>query len=247
MGTLAHVLVVDGAPAALDTAVGRLRDLAGRWDAADPGSEVAALNAARGAPVATSVDTMLLARLVASAGRRSDGRYAAVREGSVAVDLVAGTVTLTAGARLEPGHLVRGLAADLTAATVLDSGAAGVLVNVGGNLRAAGAPPVPRGWALDVEDPFSETPVGRLHLVNGAVATAARHRRSWGAPHTVLRGGHGIASVTAVGRLAWEAELAASSALAAGEDALDVLSAWPADGLVVRDDRSISTTLSWPA
>ena len=169
-----------------------------------------------------------------------------MRDGAIATDLVAGTVTLTAGARLEPGELVRGLAADLTAAAVLDAGAAGVLVNVGGNLRAAGAPPVERGWALDVEDPFSEVPIARLRLISGAVATAGRHQRSWGAPRTAYRAGDGIASITAIARLAWEAEMAARTALTSGADALDVLDAWPADGLVVRDDRSVSTTLGFP-
>ncbi|HVU75086.1 MAG TPA: FAD:protein FMN transferase [Mycobacteriales bacterium] len=246
MGTLAHVLVVDGSSAALDAAVGRLRHLGTCWDVADPDSEIAAINNAKGQPVAVSVDTLLLARLASTAGRRSDGRYTAVSGGAVGIDLVEGTVALTAGARLEPGDLVRGLAADLTAAAVLDAGAAGVLVNVGGNLRAAGEPPIARGWTLDVEDPFSDDPVARLHLINGAVATAARHRRSWGAPRTAYRAGDGVASVTAIARLAWEAEMAARTALSAGGDALEALDEWPADGLAVWDDRSVSTTLTWP-
>ena len=50
-------------------------------------------------------------------------------------------VTLPAGARFDPGGIGKGLAADLVADELRSFGAAGVCVNVGGDLRVAGAAP----------------------------------------------------------------------------------------------------------
>jgi thiamine biosynthesis lipoprotein len=45
------------------------------------------------------------------------------------------------GVTLDPGGIGKGLAADLTACLLTDSGACGALVNLGGDLRAVGRPP----------------------------------------------------------------------------------------------------------
>ena len=52
----------------------------------------------------------------------------------------AGMVTLPPGIRLDPGGIAKGFAADLLCADLRAAGAAGVCVNVGGDLRVSGAP-----------------------------------------------------------------------------------------------------------
>lgn len=61
----------------------------------------------------------------------------------VAADV--GVVHLPVGVTVDPGGIGKGLAADLVAGELLESGATGVLVSLGGDLRAAGVAPVARG------------------------------------------------------------------------------------------------------
>ena len=65
-----------------------------------------------------------------------------------------GAVTLPLGVTLDPGGIGKGFAADLTAAALVEAGAAGALVDVGGDLSATGCPPAAEGWAVTVPDPL---------------------------------------------------------------------------------------------
>jgi thiamine biosynthesis lipoprotein len=79
MGTTAHVVVVadDGgdADALLETAAARLDELEARWSRFLPTSEVSRLNAAGGAPVVVSPDTMLLIERAVAGWRSTAGRF----------------------------------------------------------------------------------------------------------------------------------------------------------------------------
>lgn len=79
---------------------------------------------ARPAPVPTVSDD----------GRRVDA-------GAVAVDHGRHTVTLPVGVRFDAGGLGKGLAADLVARELIEAGAAGACVNLGGDVRVLGASP----------------------------------------------------------------------------------------------------------
>jgi len=90
------------------------------------------------------------------------------------------TVTLPAGVRLDPGGIGKGLAADIVAEQALVDGAAGILVDIGGDMRVAGIGPEDGSWIIDVEDPLQPGTVA-LHLaVNDVgIATSSRLRRHW--------------------------------------------------------------------
>jgi len=79
MGTTAHVVVVaddrGDADALLETAAARLDELEARWSRFLPTSEVSRLNAARGAPVVVSPDTMLLIERAIAGWRSTEGRF----------------------------------------------------------------------------------------------------------------------------------------------------------------------------
>lgn len=94
-----------------------------------------------------------------------------------------GLVQLPAGVHLDPGGLGKGLAADIVAEELLAAGAAGALVSIGGDLRAAGRPPDGSGWTIDVEDPDDPSrSIARVHLGGGGVATSTSARRRWQTP-----------------------------------------------------------------
>ncbi|HET7487811.1 MAG TPA: FAD:protein FMN transferase [Acidimicrobiales bacterium] len=89
-------------------------------------------------------------------------------------------VVLPAGVALDPGGIGKGLAADVVTAELVEAGAAGAMVNVGGDLRVRGEPPEGDTWSIAVEHPLHpERHLLELGLVDGAVATSSRLRRRW--------------------------------------------------------------------
>jgi thiamine biosynthesis lipoprotein len=102
----------------------------------------------------------------------------------VRIDAATSVLRLPHGVALDPGGCGKGLAADLAALEAVDAGAAGALVVVGGDLRAAGEPPA-GGWEVDVDHGVGGTVP--LTLSAGALATSSTLRRRW-------RRGHGPAA-----------------------------------------------------
>jgi len=146
---------------------------------------------------------------------------------AIEVDLDAGTARLPAGVGFDPGGIGKGLAADIVAEEALAAGAAGVLVDLGGDVRVAGRPPrSDRNWVIDIEDPFGGPAFGYLELTDGAVATSARTRRRWsidGEPrHHLIDPLLGmpvdsdIVAATAVAGSGWQAEVLAKAAFVGG-------------------------------
>lgn len=155
-------------------------------------------------------------------------------------------VTLPSGARFDAGGIGKGLAADIVVDSMMRSGAAGACVNVGGDLRCAGAPPVGDEWIIAIEDPFGGPPVCSLLFDGGGVATSARTKRVWSkdgrAQHHLIdpateRPAACAASATVVADDAWLAEVLAKAMLLADEqDAFDLLHAHGCTGLIVGND-----------
>ena len=83
-------------------------------------------------------------------------------------------VMLPAGTTLDPGGLGKGLAADLIVDEVMAAGAAGVLVEVGGDLRVHGRPPVGGVWPISIDDTGDV-----IELTHGGVATSSSRLRTW--------------------------------------------------------------------
>jgi thiamine biosynthesis lipoprotein len=165
------------------------------------------------------------------------------------VDPVASTVQLPPGVAIDPGGIGKGLAADLVAAELLDVGAAGCLVNVGGDLRAVGEPPTGAGWVVTVPDPLR--PPGaellRVAVPEGGVATSSRLHRRWQVGDTELHhlidpstgapaeGEIGAATVFAA--QAWEAEVLVKALTVGGTAGFDLLAGAAAVAVTARGDR----------
>jgi thiamine biosynthesis lipoprotein len=133
-------------------------------------------------------------------------------------------VRLPPGVRLDLGGIGKGWAADVVAGELLASGAEGVCINLGGDLRVAGEAPSDAGWIIAIDNPYRPGhPLRSIGLAAGAVATSSRLRRRW------MRAGHEmhhiidprtgrpstttIAAVTIVAAEAWVAEVMATAML----------------------------------
>ena len=167
----------------------------------------------------------------------------------VELDRVVSAVRLPRGVALDLGGIGKGYAADVVSAELLEArvpGVRGILLNLGGDLRARGDAPEPDGWVVDVDDPLGTGRTGLVALAEGAVATSTRLRRTW------TRGGEhrhhlidpmigapaasGLASVTIVAGEAWRAEVLAKAAFVAGPEAgAELVAAAGATGLLVTD------------
>jgi len=96
--------------------------------------------------------------------------------GSLAIDH--GRARIASGVGVDPGACGKGLAADMVVEALLEAGAAGVLVSVGGDVAAGGATPDDRGWGVRVTGPGDRV-LALLALSGGGVATSATWRRRW--------------------------------------------------------------------
>jgi thiamine biosynthesis lipoprotein len=155
-------------------------------------------------------------------------------------------VTLPPGVGLDPGGIGKGLAADLVATDLMAQGAAGVLVDIGGDVRVAGSGPEDGAWVVDVDHPLDpDRHLLHLAVADAAVATSSRLRRQWsigGTPRHHLvdpRTGRptetDVVAATVVASEAWLAESLTKALFVSG--VLDVLPPGAA-GLVVRGDGS---------
>jgi thiamine biosynthesis lipoprotein len=171
----------------------------------------------------------------------------------VELDELVSAVRLPPGIALDLGGIGKGFAADAVSTELLDAGVRGVrgvLVNLGGDLRARGEAPPPHGWVVAVDDPLATARTGLLALGEGAVATSTRTRRMWTRGDRTLhhlidpRSGQparsGLASVTVVAAEAWRAEVLAKAAFVAGvDDGARLVTDAGATGLFVTDDGDV--------
>jgi thiamine biosynthesis lipoprotein len=167
----------------------------------------------------------------------------------IELDSLVSAVRLAPGVVLDLGGIGKGYAADVVSAELLDAGVTGVrgvLVNLGGDLRARGEAPVPHGWVVEVDDPLGTGATGRLSLAEGAIATSTKLRRAWVRgerslhhlidPRTGQPAESGLASVTVVAGEAWRAEVLAKAAFVGGrDDGARLIEAAGATGLLVTD------------
>ena len=159
--------------------------------------------------------------------------------GCTDIEVTTRTVRLPRGIGFDPGGIGKGLAADLVACGLMASGASGVCVNIGGDLRVIGESPSGSGWTIAVEHPWTEEPVATIGLRHGAVATSSVLRRVWSqggaARHHLLDPSTGeptrsdLALASVITAEAWLAEAHAKAVLVRGSgrssDLLDEASA----------------------
>jgi FAD:protein FMN transferase len=279
MGSDAHVVVVGGRAGLADDVRRRIVDLERRWSRFLPASEVSALNARAGAAVEVSAETRLLVARAIEAWRLTGGAFDPTVLGSLEragysrsfelgprpvdsqrralvgctdITVDASAVRLPGGTGFDAGGIGKGLAADLVVEDTLADGATGVCVNLGGDVRVAGEPPAGTTWTIAIEHPWARTPLVRLGIGGGALATSTTLRRTWDVggqryhhlidPATGVPATTDLTSATVVTGQAWAAEVLAKAVLLRGRDrAFDVLDAH-ADALVVAVDGTIAVT-----
>jgi thiamine biosynthesis lipoprotein len=171
-----------------------------------------------------------LAEVVARGGTAPEHAEPAPGPTGVVLDRAAHTVMLPAGVTFDPGGIGKGLGADLVAAELLAAGAGGALVNLGGDVRALGAPPGPAGWVISLPDPLRRHELARIALPEGGVATSSRLRRRWSTPrgtaHHLIDPATGrpadtdVVAATVVAAEAWRAEALTKLAFLAGPRAV---------------------------
>jgi len=167
-------------------------------------------------------------------------------------------VVLPAGVRVEPGGIGKGLAADLVTSELLDAGAAGALVNLGGDVRVRGNDGTDGGgWVIGIEDPHEDTrDVAVVTIADGAVCTSSRLFRRWrtraGEAHHLLDPSTGrhlggdVDAVTVVAGEAWWAEALTKAVFVAGADAaVEVVESGGVCGLLVLSDGLVMRTGPW--
>lgn len=97
---------------------------------------------------------------------------------AVLIDPDAGVVQLPAGTALDAGGLGKGLAADIVAAELIERGAIGALVSVGGDIAVLGRPDGGSSWCIEVQ-PHPGADAELVELITGGVATSSTRRRTW--------------------------------------------------------------------
>ena len=99
------------------------------------------------------------------------------------VDADHNLATAPRGMCLDAGGIGKGLAADLVVDELIERGALGASVSIGGDVAVRGLAPEGAGWLVGVADPLSavdtNVEVGQLMLVEGGVATSGTLRRRW--------------------------------------------------------------------
>jgi len=286
MGTRAHVIVVDGDNALVARAQARIAELEAMWSRFIPTSEISNLNDNAGRPRKVSPETRELVRRALDARRATGGVFDPTVLGAVlragydrtfetvasaphdgrsdltmnadAIEIDGDTVYLPAGTGFDPGGIGKGLAADMVARELRDDGAAGVCINLGGDVRVAGIAPDGGAWTIAVRHPTNDEPLACLGVSDGAVATSTTLRRQWnvggetrnhlidvatGRPSTTHR-----TFATVVAGYAWAADvLAKALVLDANPDPFALLEQSGAEALIVDDKGHVDTTFGLAA
>ncbi len=154
--------------------------------------------------------------------------------GDVVIDDESMTIALPAGVGLDPGAIGKGLAADMIVEELMNAGADGVLVNLGGDIVFAGSPGSDDPWVmailderlpLDVEDRVVRHLEFEAGTDHGAVATSTTLKRVWAdGRHHVIDPRTGdvartdLVQATIAASTGWWAEVAATTALLLGSD-----------------------------
>jgi thiamine biosynthesis lipoprotein ApbE len=178
----------------------------------------------------------------------------------VRLDEATSSVLIPNGVELDLGSTAKALAADLAAAaalTSIDSG--GVLVNLGGDIAAAGEPP-DGGWIIQVSD-SSDAPVRAgieaVAVGDGGMATSSTSVRRWRRgtvelhhivdPVTGLPASGPWRTVTCVAGTCLDANIAATAAIVRGAEAVEWLTERGLPSRLVSRSGDVVRTPGWPA
>lgn len=138
-------------------------------------------------------------------------------------DPATGAVALPADTALDLGGIGKGFAADLVTAELLDAGAWGAMVSLGGDLRVRGMSPTGLDWGVAIGEAAIEQPhLATIRLTQGGIATSTTARRRWASaterprhhlldPLTSQPADSDVVLTTAIAGSAWWAEVCATA------------------------------------
>ncbi len=286
MGCQGHIVLHGGTEAMLDSAEQRLRQLESLWSRFVSDSDVTRANQAGGQAVVVHEDTLAVISRALDAWRQTDGRFditvlpALLEHGYthsvttqlpaprvpgsrigqsawVRVDYDQSTLTVPASTAIDLGGIGKGFAADVVAEELIEAGALGVLVNLGGDLVVLGRPSNDASWYLGIEDPASPpSHVALLRLDSGGVATSGTTVRRWstsdgGTAHHLIdptQAGPSTTTLLTATVIAADAATAEAFATAAmmldGPAAIAMLEKVGLAGLVVGADGEVLRTIT---
>jgi FAD:protein FMN transferase len=286
MGGRANLVVVGTMPGLLDELAAELDRLENLWSRFLRDSELSRLNEAGGTPIRVATETVELIEAMRAGCRETAGAYdptmlpalvtsgyavsvddrtrrtvlppAAVDGGDLdAIEIQGREVCLPAGMTLDPGGIGKGYAADLLCARSRERGAAGAMVELGGDIVVWGESPEAGGWTIGVEHPDDRSQhVEIIRLGSGAVATSGTRRRHWSVdgqerhhlldPRTLLPARTGLHSATVIAGTGARAEVLTKVAFVPPpEGFLEWLPTRNAAGLVITRDDEIRTSSNW--
>lgn len=135
-------------------------------------------------------------------------------------------VALPGGVGLDPGAIGKGLAADIVVDEMIEAGARGALVDLGGDIAFAGSPGEDPQWRIAIFDERTRDAArNRFHLApagvtHAGIATSTSLTRRWAqGRHHVIDPGTGLSTnealvqATVAGDRAWESEVWATAVL----------------------------------
>ena len=207
---------------------------------------------------ASRLDPAMRTQLPAPVGDLADGADLA----DISLDPLAHLAQFPVGLCVDPGGIGKGLAADFAVQHLLEHGAVGALVSIGGDLVAAGRPPTDNGWVIAVERSDVDVDDGHgddvpvlltMAIDGGGVATSSTRSRRWVVdgrerhhlidPRTRQQSATDLAGATVVAPTGWEAEAHATAALLAGSTGfVDYLRRHRLEGAAVTLDGMVMTT-----
>ncbi len=175
----------------------------------------------------------------------------------VELDCGALTARIPPGVQLDLGATAKALAADLAAQAIWERLGCGVLVNLGGDLAAAGQAPA-GGWSVAVDDGLSadRRRMPNVAIEGGGLATSCPSVRTWRrgdqvrhhivVPRTGLPAESCWAAVTVAAGNCVDANTASTASVIAGQRALAWLAELGLPARLVRADGSVVTIGGWP-
>ena len=166
-------------------------------------------------------------------------------------------VLLPRGITLDLGATAKALAVDRVACRVVDELGCGVLVSIGGDVRAAGEPPA-GGWLVGIGDDHERAltdPDETVEITSGGLATSGTTRRTWRRAGRVV---HHIVdprtgdvpdgrwrTVTVAAASCVDANTASTAAVVMGDHAPVWLEACRLPARLVAEDGTTTTTAGW--
>lgn len=174
---------------------------------------------------------------------------------SVEFDARQRTVRIPAGVMLDLGATAKALAADLAAEAIWGQLGCGALVNLGGDIAAAGPAPA-GGWRVGVDDGVAAADTCGVAITGGGVATSGTAFRRWRRGdcelHHIVVPGTGRpadtywAAVTVAAATCVDANTASTAAIIRGRSAMAWLAGLSLPARLVRPDGLAMTTGGWP-